>query len=69
MAVKKVYEKAVALPNVADYLPEPTGKDEMRLPERDFFYKVLYSLHPEVVDDLIKKAAKERQNLDVNLQE
>jgi hypothetical protein len=59
----------VALPNVADYLPDPTGKEEMRLPERDFFYKVLYSLHPEVVDDLIKQAAKDRQNLDVNLQE
>ena len=47
------------LSGVSNYLPDPVGKEE-RLPERDFFWKIVYSLHPKFVDDLIKKAVKER---------
>ena len=57
------------LSGVAEYLPDPTGKDEQRLPEKDFFFKVLYSLHPKQVEEWIKLASKERQTKGQNLQE
>ena len=69
LAVKHHYDVAVKLQGVADYLPEPTGKDELRLPERDFFWKVVYSLHPDKVDELIRHAARQRQQKTENLQE
>ena len=69
LAVKHVYAEALKLKDVADFLPDPTGKGEQRLPERDFFWKVLYSLHPVYVEDLIKRAAAERHPAAQNLQE
>ena len=69
LAVKHVYDEAIKLPNVKDYLPEPTGKGENRLPERDFFWKVLYSLHPDWVDSLIQQASKKKKSKEENLQE
>ena len=69
LAVKHHYDVAIKLENVADYLPQPTGKDELRLPERDFFWKIVYTLHPEKVDELIRHAAKQRQQKTENLQE
>jgi hypothetical protein len=57
-------------PDLLDYLPELQGTDEnLRFPERDFFYKVLYKLHPELVDEMIKQAADARQPTKQNLQE
>ena len=41
----------------------------MRLPEREFFYKVLYKLHPETVDELIRQAYEHRKPKPTNLQE
>ena len=69
LAVKHVYEPAKLLPNVSDYLPDPTGKEEERLPERDFFWKVLYTLHPDYVDDIVKQAKNKKKSKDENLQE
>ena len=51
-------------PNVRDYLPEYDGKP----PERDFFFKVLYTLYPDKVDIMIDQAgemrnAKQQKNL------
>jgi len=37
-------------PDVHEYMPELEGKQEDRFPERDFFYRVLNALHPELVD-------------------
>ena len=55
LGVKHIYSQAIQLPNVADYLPEPSGTDgNLRLPERDFFWKILSALHPTTVEDLIK---------------
>ena len=67
LAVKHVYEQAILLPNVADHLPDPTGNDEQRLPERDFFWKVLYSLHPDYVEDMVKQATQQRKSKAENL--
>ena len=69
LAVKHVYDEAIKLPNVSDYLPDPTGKGESRLPERDFFWRVLYCLHPEYVDKLVMDAHKTKKSKQENLQE
>jgi len=41
-------------PDLLEYLPDPTGKKGDRFPEREFFYRVFYKLHPETVEDLVK---------------
>jgi hypothetical protein len=57
-------------PDLKEYLPDPCGStDHERLPEREFFYKVFYKLHPETVESLVKQAQKERTPAAVNLQE
>ena len=63
LAMNRVFDQIIALhPDLHDYLPEPTSEDEKhRYPEREFFYKVLFKLHPNTVDDLIKQAAKAKQ--------
>ena len=48
------------VPDVLDYMPELYGKGEDRYPERDFFYKVLNALYPELVSNLVNEAAKAR---------
>jgi hypothetical protein len=67
LTVKRYYQEALALPMVADYLPDPTGKDEQRLPERDFFFKVLNSLHPDYIKTIVKLASNERSTKSQNL--
>ena len=69
--MNKVFDQIVGLhPDLHDYLPEPTSKDERhRFPEREFFYKVLFKLHPDTVDELIKQAAEARKPASTNLQE
>lgn len=62
LAVKYIYPQVVAqLPEIAQYLPDPIGKDSKRLPERDFFYKVVNSLRPDIVDSAIQQAAELRK--------
>jgi hypothetical protein len=56
LAVKLIYPQVVQRkPEIQLYLPDITeGKQgDIRYPERDFFYKVLNSLHPDMVTDLI----------------
>lgn len=48
-----------------DYLPEYDGK----LPERDFFFKVLYTLHPDKVEGMIEEAGELRNKGQKNLQD
>ena len=46
LATKICYPKAIeALPELKDYLPDPWGK-ENRLPEREFFWRVMYAKFP-----------------------
>ena len=63
LAVKNMYDQIIKLhPDVLEYLPDLQGSDgNTRFPEREFFYKVLYKLHPETVDELINQAAQARQ--------
>ena len=69
LSVKRCYQDAMeALPDLKDYLPDPHGK-EQRLPERDFFWKVMYSLHPETVENFIAQCEDQRRPKKVNLQE
>ena len=54
LSVKETYHLAIEqIPEVREYLPDPHGK-EQRLPEKDFFWKVLYALNPAMVEDYIK---------------
>jgi hypothetical protein len=70
LAVKLIYPQAAKMvPDILDYLPDLQGKDEDRYPERDFFYRVLNALHPELVDQLITEAAGARMPKAQNLQE
>ena len=48
-----------------DYLPEWDGK----FPERDFFFKVLYTLHPDKVESMIEQAGERRNKSQKNLQD
>ena len=47
LSVKNCYHEAVeSLPGLLDYLPDPHGK-EQKLPERDFFLAVMYTLYSD----------------------
>ena len=47
LSVKNCYSMIIEnCKDALDYLPEPYGK-EQRLPEREFFWMVIYSLYPE----------------------
>ena len=46
-----------------DYLPDYDNK----LPERDFFFKVLYTLHPDKVEAMIQQAGENRNKGQKNL--
>ena len=66
--MKYCYPKAVeTLPGLIDYLPDPFGKDQ-RLPERDFFWKVMYALFPSETDSYIAEVEAERKK-NPNLQD
>jgi len=56
LTVKNVYPQVYEWPNVVDYLPEWDGKPL----ERDFFFKVLYTLHPDKVEMMIEQAGENR---------
>ena len=56
-------------PDILDYLPDLAGKGESRYPERDFFYRVLNALYPDLVSQLINQAADVRVPKSQNLQE
>ena len=55
------------MPDILDYMPELQGKKEDRYPERDFFYRVLNALYPDIVDTLITEAAAVRMPKSQNL--
>ena len=57
------------MPELAEYLPDPVGKNEKRLPDRDFFYKVFNALRPEIVDSIIQQVAQQRKPKGQQLQE
>ena len=68
LAVKSVYPTVIQqLPDINMYLPDPQGKNDLRFPERDFFYKILYALYPQQTDELIRSAANIRGPKGVSL--
>ena len=56
LTVKNVLPQVYDMDNVRDYLPDWDGKP----PERDFFFKVLYTLHPDKVESMIEQAGEIR---------
>jgi hypothetical protein len=55
LALKIIYPQIAKMaPDILQYLPDLEGKNDDRYPERDFFYRVLNALHPELVEELIK---------------
>lgn len=71
LAVKIIYPQVIdQLKGLRDYLPDIKCSDgQQRFPEREFFYKVLYALYPETVEDLLKQAAAARKGPEKTLQE
>jgi hypothetical protein len=54
LAVKLIYPQIIEMrPQIKEYLPDISGKGEDRYPERDFFYRVVNSLYPDIVTELI----------------
>ena len=42
-------------------MPDPYGH-EQKLPERDFFWKVVYTLYPKETEDFIARTEQERRD-------
>ena len=67
-AVKECYEMiTTSCPDVLDYLPNLTGK-EKRLPERWFFWRIVYTLHHDKVEEYIAQVDTKRKQMP-NLQD
>ena len=47
-------------PEVLHYLPDPHGKNEI-LPEREFFWQVVYALKPEQCEQFILEVEQQRR--------
>ena len=61
MSVKNCYQQVVSnCPKVLEYLPDPHGK-EQKLPERDFFWSVMWTLIPNDVEAFILQVEKDRR--------
>ena len=70
LAVKDIYPRVIdELPDLKLYLPALHGKKDPRMPDRDFFYKVLSALYPKKLDKLIDQARVERGPKAINLNE
>ena len=68
LALKLCYYKAMeALPDLADYLPDPWGKD-LRLPEREFFWRVMQALYPAETEKYVSDVEEEKRSK-TNLQD
>ena len=66
LSVKNVLPQVYDWEGVADYLPN-WEKDQ--LPEREFFWRVLYGLYPDRVESMIQEAAAARMPKQANLQD
>ena len=58
LGVKHIYPKFKRDPEVMQYLQDSYPKD--RYPDREYFFTVLNTVHPEHVKRLIEHAQKER---------
>lgn len=66
--MKACYWKAIeALPELASYLPDPYGK-EQRLPERTFFWQVMYAKFPQETEKYIAEVEESKKSK-TNLQD
>ena len=57
------------MPEIGEYLPDLIGKNDKRMPERDFFYKVVNARRPDIVDSAIEQALALRKPKGQQLQE
>ena len=61
LSVKECYDKiTTGCPQVLEYLPTPTGKVP-QLPEREFFWTVVYTVCHDAVKDYIEIVDAERR--------
>ena len=65
LSVKNLYGDAMKDELVKNYLPE-LEQNSNRLPEREFFFRVLNSLRPLYLKKIIEDANKVRYEADVN---
>ena len=62
LAIKECYPNAIKnLPGLVNYLPDPWGKDK-RLPEREFFWRVMYAVYPQETDKYISDVEADRRS-------
>ena len=55
LSVKRCYHNVIeCCPDVLDYLPDPHGA-EQKLPEREFFWKVVYTLYYKETEEFIAR--------------
>ena len=68
LSVKECYPKAIdALPELKHYLPDPWGK-EKKLPEREFFWRVMYAKYPQETEQYIRDVEDSKRSK-TNLQD
>ena len=61
LSVKRCYSIVTNnCPEAQQFLPDPHGL-ENKLPEREFFWQVMYSLMPDQVDEFIMQVERERR--------
>ena len=65
LSVKRCYQNVIeCCPDVLRYLPDPHGH-EQKLPEREFFWKVVQTLYPKETEMFIQRTAEERRQKDL----
>ena len=61
LSVKRCYQNVIeCCPDVLRYLPDPHGM-EQKLPEREFFWRVMYALYPVVTEQYISDVEDSRK--------
>jgi hypothetical protein len=70
LAMKLIYPQVIDRhPDLLEYLPDIGGELTPRLPERDFFYRILNAQHEATYLQLISEAAAKRAPITKNMQD
>ena len=63
LSVKRCYHNVLqCCPDISDYLPDLTSGAENKLPERYFFWTVVYTLYHDETVAFIERTEQERRN-------
>ena len=62
LSVKNLYDKVIQLEGMAQFFPDSYPKG--RQCDRDFFFNVLNTFHPEIMKELVEYALKQRHALE-----